>query len=93
MKYEWDKNKNKTNSLKHKLDFYDAKKVLEGIHLVKEDNRKDYKEKRFIAMGELHKRMVIVVYTERRNVNRIISMRKANAREEKAYRKRLESLR
>ena len=46
-----------------------------------EDARFDYGEPRFTTVGVLDGRMVIVVWTPRGEVRRIISMRKANERE------------
>lgn len=90
MECEWDSNKNKLNQQKHLLAFEDAHEVLEGTHLVLEDNRQDYGEKRFVAIGSLRDRIVVLVYTIREDKYRIISMRKANEREQKAYQDRLE---
>lgn len=87
----WDESKNRLNVEKHALELADALEVLSAPHLVREDRRKDYGEPRFIAVGYLRERMVVVVYTMRQSTYRIISMRKANAREQKAYKKRLET--
>ena len=46
-----------------------------------EDARFDYGEPRLTTVGVLRGRMVIVVWTPRGEVRRIISMRKANERE------------
>jgi len=88
MRCDWDEDKNKTNIKKHKIDFRDAHRVLSNEHLVLEDNRKDYNEKRYVAMGWLKGRMVVVVYTIRQNIYRIISMRKANEREKQRFKNR-----
>jgi uncharacterized DUF497 family protein len=54
--------------------------------LVKEDLRFAYKEKRYIAYGELDGRLMCIVYTERKPQKiRIISFRKANKREKEYY--------
>jgi hypothetical protein len=59
-----------------------------GITFV--DNRFDYGEKRFITVGVLAGRLVVTAHTPRGdNVTRIISMRKANRREQKIYQERL----
>ena len=44
----------------------------------------DYAEARFVTAGWLDARLVIMVWTPRGEVRRIISMRKANEREIKA---------
>ncbi len=71
------------------LDFADAALVLEGVCVTFEDERKDYGESRFVTLGELAGRVVVVAWTERDEVVRVISMRKANEREKKWYQERL----
>lgn len=93
MKFEWDLNKNAQNIQKHKLDFQDAREVFGEPYLVFEDKRFTYGEKRFIVIGNLRQRMVVLIYTMRNSVYRIISMRKANEREKRDYKDKLESLR
>lgn len=66
------------------LDFARAVDVFAGKHLTREDARMDYAEARFVTAGWLDMRLVIVVWTPRGEVRRIISMRKANEREIKA---------
>ena len=56
-----------------------------------EDTRFDYGEPRFITLGHLEGHVVVVAHTPRRENTRIISMRKGNSREEKAYQERLET--
>jgi uncharacterized protein len=67
------------------LDFERCSEVFDGIHVTVEDTREDYGEIRNITIGSLDARMVIVVWTPRSGSRRIISMRKANDREQKAY--------
>jgi uncharacterized protein len=49
------------------------------------DDRNDYGEIRFISVGYLDGRMVLVAWTPRGTTRRIISMRKANDREQARY--------
>lgn len=63
----------------------DGAEVLAGETLTVEDDRFDYGETRLITIGFLNGRMVIVVWTPRGETAHIISMRKANDREQKAY--------
>ena len=49
------------------------------------DDRTDYGEIRFITIGRLDGRMVVMVWTRRGATRRIISLRKANAREQSFY--------
>jgi hypothetical protein len=74
------------------LDFARARELFAGLHLTRPDEREDYGEPRFVTAGWLDNRLVILVWTPRGNARRIISMRKANAREVKAITPALESL-
>jgi len=85
MPFEWDKNKRLSNLAKHGIDFRDAERFFKTEPLCFEDCRQDYNEKRFIAFGEIEERLIITVYTLRKDNIRIISMRKANARERRLY--------
>lgn len=91
MTFEWDDDKNKINIQKHGFDFSDAKHIFEDPYLVLEDKRKDYGEKRFIAVGWINSRLVILIYTKRKQNYRIISLRKANEREKKKFQNRLDT--
>ncbi len=71
------------------LDFSDAGKVLTGPALTYQDVRRDYGEERWITVGLLNSRMVIVVWTPRGTKYRIVSMRKANVREQEKFAGRL----
>ena len=87
MEFEWDENKNQSNWIKHKIDFADAIHVfLDENRLEREDTRKNYGESRFQTIGTTEQGIMFVIYTERDgNTIRIISARKANSRERKAY--------
>lgn len=87
--YEWDEAKNRSNRAKHGLDFADAELVLNGPCVTFVDDRFDYGEPRFVALGSLAGRPVAIAYAVRGEAVRIISMRKANRREQKVYQERL----
>ncbi len=89
MSYEWDEAKNQANLKKHGLAFEDAEAVFEGDVITVADHRKDYEEARFVSLGALCGRVVLIAHTERAGRVRIISMRKANEREQKIYQERL----
>ena len=88
---EWSEKKNKSNLIKHGLSFEDVQSVFDGDCVTVEDNRFDYGELRFITLGSLEGRIVVIAHTPRGENTRIISMRKANSREQKIYQKRLET--
>ena len=90
--YEWSETKNRANISKHGLSFEDANTVFSGPCVTFEDTRHGYDEKRFITLGPLAGRVVVIAHTSRNENTRIISMRKANSREQKTYyQKRLET--
>jgi hypothetical protein len=74
---------------KHGLSFDDAWQVLIGDTITIQDERYDYGEDRLITLGRLLGRVVVVVHVARGEKTRIISMRKANAREQEIYQERL----
>ena len=92
MKFEWDHDKNQKNREKHGLYFQDAELIFLGKIVTFVDDRQDYGEQRWITLGELKDRTVVVVHAQRGFIIRIISMRKANEREKKIYFKRLEEI-
>jgi len=85
MKFEWDETKRLDNIKKRGLDFQDAHFVFNDEAYVIEDLRKDYDENRFILFGPLFGRLVVIVFTFRNDTIRIISMRKANQREQNKH--------
>jgi uncharacterized protein len=90
MNCEWDEAKNRSNFAKHGLDFADTEQVLTGHYVTFVDNRIDYGEIRLITLGLLAGRVVVIAHAPRgEDTTRIISMRKANQREQKIYQKRL----
>ena len=53
--------------------------------LIKEDTRRNNGERRFQALGLIHGRFHIVVFTTRHDKVHVISLRKANSREVKHH--------
>lgn len=86
MKFEWNSKKNEINIRERGIDFADAKEMFEHDLLVIQDTRKNYGESRFIGMGYIQGRLMVIVFTKRRfNTIRIISLRKANKREQAKF--------
>lgn len=86
MNFEWDENKNEANIAKHGLDFADAPKIFKFPLRINLDERENYREDRWIGLGILDGRVVVVVYTEpNEQTIRIISLRKALPNERKRY--------
>jgi uncharacterized DUF497 family protein len=89
---EWDLSKNENNIIKHRVSFEQAIHVFNEVYFEIPDNRKDYREDRYIVLGNLLGHIVVLVYTPRNDRKRIISLRKANEREKKIYKQRVQSL-
>ncbi len=86
MNFEWDENKNQSNKKKHGISFDEAKMAfLDDDMITKEDLRKDYGETRYIGIGKVAEIIIIVVYTMRKTIIRLISARKANKKEKQIY--------
>jgi uncharacterized protein len=87
---KWDEAKNRSNFAKQGLDFANAEQVLTGPYVTFVDDRFDYGEKRLFTLGLLAGRVVVIAHAPHGdNKTRVISMRKANRREQKIYQKRL----
>lgn len=89
MALEFDSEKRTLTLARRGLDMARANEVFEGDCLTFVDDRHAYGEVRFITVGFLDARMVVIVSTLRADIRRIISMRKANEREQKIYGPRL----
>ncbi len=86
MDFEWDETKNASNFVKHGLDFADAWEIFEYPMITKLDERFDYGEDRWVGIGRIQLRIVVVVYTEPDDETiRIISLRKALSHEQAIY--------
>ncbi len=81
MQIEFDFDKRDKTLTERGLDFAHAGEVFAGVNVTAEDARFDYGEQRLTTVGMLESRMVVLVWTPRGEVRRIISMRKANERE------------
>jgi len=86
--FEWDEAKRAANMEKHGVDFRDIERFKWTASIAGPDRRMSYGELRILAFGPLDGRLHAVVYTRRGPVRRIISLRKANRREQAAYHSR-----
>lgn len=86
MNFEWDERKNQSNLAKHGFDFADAFRIFNQPMVVELDEQDDYGEERYIGIGLLDGRIVVVVYTEPDlETVRIISLRKSLSHERRCY--------
>jgi len=89
VRFEWDEAKRRINIRRHGIDFVDATEVFDGVTLTIEDTRFDYGETRYVTVGLLRGRVVVIAHTEQDDVIRIISVRKATKNEEANYFKQI----
>lgn len=81
MEFEWDELKSEANRLDRGFGFDFAALIFDGPTLEGQDDRKDYGELRIRAIGEVEGFVLVVVYTDREPIRRIISARLANRKE------------
>ena len=85
MEIEFDTEKRNKTLLERGLDFSRAGEVFAGVTATREDARQNYGETRLITIGCLDTRSVVLVWTLRGAVRRIISMRYAHESETCKY--------
>ncbi len=83
--YTWDETKRRRTLAERGLDFAVAPEVFSGPLFTQEDDRSDYGEERWVSMGMLGERVVVIVYTESESEVRIISMREATRHERELF--------
>ncbi len=83
--YDFDPAKEVRNQAKHGVAFADAESFDWSTALVAEDLRKNYGERRLVALGKIGRRVHVLVFTPRGDKVWLISLRKANAREVRRY--------
>ena len=85
MQITFDEAKDAQNKSKHGLSLFEAEKLEWDDALIWQDTRRDYGEARMIALCAIGERLYCVVYVDRKDARRIISLRKANYREVMDY--------
>ncbi len=85
MKIEFDPDKNRRNITERQISFELAEEFEWDTALIWEDNRQNYGETRFCALGYIGVRIYHLVFTLRDERLRVISLRKANRREVNKY--------
>ena len=92
MRFSWDARKSTRNLRERGFDFEFATQIFDSSTLEQVDSRRDYGERRVIALGRAQDMALTVVYTDRAEASgeidrRIISARKSNRREREVHRK------
>ncbi len=85
MKIEFDAVKNDINMRERDLSFERASEFDFSTAIMQQDVRKKYPETRYVAVGLLGTRLHVLCFTGIEGGIRVISFRKANTREVKAY--------
>ena len=86
IEFEWDATKAESNLRKHGVPFPYATGVFDDPQRRDHpDTRRRYGEQRRIVVGMIEDRVYVVAYTWRHTRIRLISARKANDRESRAY--------
>ncbi|MGH9358226.1 MAG: BrnT family toxin [Terriglobia bacterium] len=90
--YEWDPGKAKLNLRKHGIRFADSVAALEDEFALTVRDSFSEPEERWVTLGrDAFGRLLIVVYTWRGERIRLISARRATARERRQYEERDET--
>lgn len=84
-RYEWDEAKNLANWVKHGISFDLIAAFQWETAYIKADDRFDYGEARFLAYGRIAGDGYAVVYVERGERIRLISLRRAHEKEMRRY--------
>jgi hypothetical protein len=83
--FTWDPDKDRTNLLKHGISLAAGTALDLATATVLVDQRRDYGEVRYQAYGPIEDRLHVLVFTVRNRDVRLISLRKANAKEVRRY--------
>jgi uncharacterized protein len=89
VRIEFDPAKSARNARERGLPFELTAQLDWSAAHVRRDEWRDYGEERYFALIPMSERLYAVCYCVRGNARRIISFRKANKREERAYAKTL----
>jgi len=85
MEIEFDPAKDDINLAKHGVSLSEAENIEWETLWARPDGRREYEELREVGFAYIGLRLYCVVYTDRAEARRIISLRKANTREIKRY--------
>lgn len=77
--------KNHANIAKHGVDMAEAANFEFNTAFTTPDARRQYGERRIIALGIIRERVHVLIFTMRGAALRVISLRKANRRETTTY--------
>lgn len=98
MTFDWDATKSAQNLARRGFDFAFASLVFTGTYVEYDDTRRDYGERRVVALGQADGIALTVVFTDRIAagggiVRRLISARLSNRKERRRYAEAIEATR
>ncbi len=89
--FSFDPAKSERNQLERGLSFERITEFSWSTAVIRADDRRNYGEPRFRAIGFIGTRLHVAIYTPRYPRIHLISLRKANQREMRTYEKETES--
>ena len=85
MHISYDPDKDASNTVKHGVSLSAAAKIEWETAVTVKDMRAEYGENRLVTLAYIGNRLHCMVHVARGNTLRVISLRKANKREEQRY--------
>jgi hypothetical protein len=87
LRFDWDEEKASRNVSKHGVDFEEAKTIFDDpLSVTIGDYQHSQEEDRYVDIGlSSNGQLLVVVYTERGGVVRLISSREATSAERRTY--------
>jgi len=87
LRFEWDSKKAQSNRRRHGITFEEASTIFgDPLSITIHDPAHSIGEDRFITIGtSVNDKLIVVVHTDRNDIIRIISARKATKNERRQY--------
>lgn len=85
MDIEFDPAKREQVLAERGLDMARCGEAFDGFHLTRRDDKHSDDEERFTSLAALDSEVVIIVWTPRQNLRRIVTMWKANDKERQKF--------
>ena len=82
MRFTWHEPKRQSTLERRGLDFADAELVFAGAIFTFEDDRVNYSEQRWVTLGLLRGKVVVIVHAETEDEIHLISIREADKNEQ-----------
>jgi hypothetical protein len=83
--FEWDEGKRRRVLRDRGLDFIDGALLFDGRPILTLPSNRD-SEERWLSLGELNGQLIAIVWTQRNQAIRIVTMRRTRDEEKRQYR-------